>query len=125
MKFFRNNILSILFSALIAVSSFTSSKSISKINFLHLQNIDKVVHLLMYACLTFLILFENRNRIKNKIHYVLIISITFAYGLIIEILQPIITNSRSRELADMMFNLSGIIAVVIIWYVINNYKKKL
>jgi len=79
----------------------------------------------MYACLTFLILFENRNRIKNKIHYVLIISITFAYGLIIEILQPIITNSRSREPADMMFNLSGIIAVVIIWYVINNYKKKL
>jgi len=79
----------------------------------------------MYACLTFLILFENRNRIKNKIHYVLIISITFSYGLIIEILQPIITNSRSRELADMMFNLSGIIAVVIIWYVINNYKKKL
>lgn len=125
MKFFRNNILSILFSALIAVSSFTSSKSISKINFLHLQNIDKVVHLLMYSCLTFLILFENRNRIKNKIHYVLIISITFAYGLIIEILQPIITYSRSRELADMMFNLSGIIAVVIIWYIINNYKKKL
>jgi len=117
-KFLQNNIFSLLISALIAVSSFTSSGNISRINFLHLKNVDKPVHFLMYFCLTFTILYENRKRIKSKINYLPVIFITFLYGFIIEILQPVFTDSRSKEPADMLFNFSGIITAVIIWHII-------
>jgi len=118
MNFLRNNILSLLISVLIAVSSFTSSDSINRINFLHLKNIDKSVHFLMYFGLTITILFENRKRIKNKLNYMPVIFVTFLYGFIIEILQPVITNSRSKESMDMLFNFAGIIIAVIIWHLI-------
>ncbi len=40
------------------------------------------------------------------------------FGLIIEILQPVVTRTRSGEIYDELFNLAGILLAIFLWYLI-------
>lgn len=119
----RNNILSITIAAIIAALSFMSPGNINRINILHLHNADKFIHALMYFTLTFTVFFENRKHLTRLINYLYLAMIPLVFGISIEILQPLVTKGRSKETADMLFNLAGILFAVVIRFLISRKRQ--
>lgn len=71
------------------------------------KNGDKYVHFLFYFILTLLLVLNLRTKFNLK-HSVVISFVTAVfYGIIIEILQGVLTENRSPELADALFNTFG------------------
>ncbi|MBP7731651.1 MAG: VanZ family protein [Bacteroidales bacterium] len=122
MKIIRKNILSIIVAIIIAFVSFMSPGDINKINILKLHNVDKLVHTIMYFALAFTLCYENRNQLLKAKNYIYISIIPIIFGLIIEILQPIVTRGRTTQPTDELFNLAGTIVAVIFWYIIKHRK---
>jgi len=78
------------------------------------KNGDKYVHFTFYFILTFLLIL---NFVYTRgIKYSLVISFMSAvfYGIIIEILQGILTENRKPEFADVLFNSIGSLAATIV-----------
>jgi len=122
MKFLLNNILSLSIAVIIAIFSFMSPNDITRINIFHIHNIDKIVHASMYFFLTITINFENRRKITKPSHWFITGIIPLFYGITIEFLQPVITQGRTMEFADILFNISGILLGIIIWLIISHRK---
>jgi len=114
----KKNILSILVAFVILFLSLTSSESFGEVNFLNFDKLDKLVHFLMYAGFTSVIIFENRKSIKGNRYLFTLALIPFFYGIIMEILQLTVTASRSGDIYDIFFNSAGILASVILWIII-------
>lgn len=72
--------------------------------------LDKVIHLFMYSVLTFLLLWGYQRRERRRPSQQtawLLVAACAAVGLIIEILQPVLTRYRTHELPDMLANAAG------------------
>ncbi len=123
MKFIRNNILSIIVAFLIIFLSFMNTSGISKFNILRINNADKIMHMFMYFLFTATISYE--HRIKKRKHYILSGLVAFLFGLIIEIFQPVINPARSKEIIDILFNLTGIVLALGIWFFLSKFLKDL
>ncbi|NMC40656.1 MAG: VanZ family protein [Bacteroidales bacterium] len=118
MKFLRNNILSILMALAIITASFINPSELGKIKVLRLPGADKIIHGLMYFSFTFTMFYENRKKLFRKRNYFYLGIIPVIFGLIIEILQPVVTRTRSGEIYDELFNLAGILLAIFLWYLI-------
>ena len=92
-------------------------------NIFHIQNADKLVHMFMYFFFTITIAFE--HKIKNLRHYIFSGAAAFVFGLMIEIFQPLINPARTGETTDVLFNLTGITAALITWYLISRLLRDL
>ena len=119
----RKNILSISTALVILYLSLASSETLSKIPLFYFEGMDKVVHFIMYAFLTGIILYENRNRIENRNHLIIIFIIPVLYGALMELLQSWITISRTGSIYDMLFNLFGVVFAFVIYLLVRNLKK--
>ncbi len=87
-----------------------------------ISNIDKLEHAFAYLVLTFLWLLALG---KTKTARLLIVVICIIYGIIIEILQGLLTSYRFAELLDVVANTLGILlATMVFWlfFVKNNVK---
>jgi len=71
--------------------------------------IDKILHLSAYFALTSSWLFAFYKSEKLKINVNLIIVAVFIYGIIIEVLQGVLTSYRQADLLDIFANFIGII----------------
>lgn len=111
----RKNILSISTALVILYLSLASSESLNKIPVLHFQGEDKIVHFIMYAFFTGILLYENRFRIETTSHLVMIALIPVFFGGLLELMQSLLTSSRSGSIFDLFFNVSGILFSVIIY----------
>jgi VanZ family protein len=70
---------------------------------------DKTIHAFAYFLLTLSWLLTYKNKAsKLKISILIIVLIIF-YGIIIEVLQGIVTNNRQPEINDLIANLVGIL----------------
>jgi len=69
----------------------------------------------MYFGLMSVILFEHRKSIKGGTMLILIALIPFIYGILMEILQLTITDSRSGNFYDILANSTGIIVSALAW----------
>jgi len=71
------------------------------------QHQDKVVHMIMYFGIIFWFLYDSR-KIKEFFfkQYLVIGSIAISYSILIEVLQPILSN-RSQDFFDVVFNSIG------------------
>lgn len=92
---------------LISVGSLISLDNtikLPKVNF-----VDKILHLSAYFVLTlsWLLAFYKSEKLKIKVN--LIIVAVFIYGIIIEVLQGVLTSYRQADLFDIFANLVGII----------------
>jgi VanZ family protein len=111
--------IAILITALIAIISLVSLKGV---HLLKTQNSDKYGHFLTYfiLCLSWL------NAIKNPLHKIsinyIIIFLIICYGIILEVLQDILTTYRQADLLDIIANSAGVIFAVILY---NLLKKKI
>jgi VanZ family protein len=113
---FKNYSKTLLFLAIITLASLVNLNKVEAPELFHIPHLDKLVHLGMYATLTFTFLWENYARH----HYKVIVSkaITIAilsglFGILMEIGQQLITNYRSGDAWDELANITG---VVVGWF---------
>lgn len=111
--------IAILISVLIAIISLISLKGV---HLLKTQNSDKYGHFLTYFILglSWLKAIKNPFR-KNSINYIIIFLI-ICYGIILEVLQDVLTTYRQADLLDIIANSTGVIFALILY---NLMKKKI
>ncbi|WP_348636629.1 VanZ family protein [Mariniflexile litorale] len=82
---------------------------------------DKIFHFLAYTVLAFLWYntFFNTFRLERRkaLLYAALFSIVF--GIVIEVLQGVLTTSRSSDVYDVMANTMGVFLTVIIVFIKN------
>jgi VanZ like family. len=120
----RKNILSISAGLIILYLSLASSETFNKIHVFHFRGMDKVVHFAMYAVFTGVILYENRKRIQTAGNLFFAAFMPFIFGAILELLQSLITTTRTGSIYDLLCNLLGIVFSVVIYLLVRNLKKE-
>jgi VanZ family protein len=123
-KMLKKNILSILVALTIMYLSLASSGTFKKISIFNISYLDKIVHFVMYFGFMSVILFENRKNLKSNSHLFLLSLIPLFYGILMEILQSTLTVSRTGNIYDAIFNLTGILFSLILWFLIKHLTKK-
>lgn len=68
---------------------------------------DKFVHFCFYFILTILLVLNFSYRFNVKRSIFISISIAVFYGMIIEVLQGVLTSNREPEIKDVLFNSLG------------------
>lgn len=71
---------------------------------------DKIVHLIFYAVLSFILL---KSFTTNSSKYLIVLVFCFVFGLFIEIFQPIITPDRRFDVFDIVANILGSLMPII------------
>jgi VanZ family protein len=120
----KKNILSILVSLIIMYLSLAPSQTFENIPLSKIPQFDKVVHFLMYFGLTFSIIYENRKTLKRTKDFFLISLIPLFYGILMEILQGVLTVTRSASFFDAVFDEAGILVCILLWLWIKPFKKE-
>ena len=110
--------LAVIWAVLIAVLSLVSLNSISKE--INISSNDKFFHFVFYAILTVLLLLYKRKTKYN----LLIILFVIIYGIIIEILQALLTTNREADIYDAIANSLGAIIGLVFLRIVKNKKNK-
>jgi VanZ family protein len=119
----RKNIFSILVSLLLLYLSLTNTEKFQQIPLINFTFFDKIVHFGMYFFLMSVVIFENRENIKDYRHLFLLSLIPLFYGILMEILQMTLTVSRSGSFYDALADAAGILVSVFIWLLIKPVRK--
>jgi len=79
---------------------------------------DKLVHAIMYAILTFILLYDysKYRTVKTIRHYKTLIILPILYGGLMEIMQGLLTTTRSADMFDFLANSIGVFIGLIISY---------
>ena len=93
-----------------------------------MDNLDKIVHLFLYALLVHLtmvgLLKQMEYKILHKMAAYVSITAAFFLGLILEILQGTVFVSRSIEFMDLLANTMGSLLGLVSFYMIYKTLKK-
>ncbi|WP_456376002.1 VanZ family protein [Lutibacter sp.] len=113
-------LVAISFTIAITIGSLISVKNVIELP--PVKFFDKFLHTSAYFLLTLSWLFTyiKSRRIKNK--GILIAIIIFIYGIIIEILQGVLTIYRQADYFDILANFTGIVIAWVFFSII--FKKK-
>ena len=111
----KKNIFSILIALLIMYLSLASSETFQDMPLIEIPFIDKIVHFGMYFGLMSVMIIENRKSFFVTRQLFLIALIPFAYGILMEILQSILTTSRYASIYDVAANSAGILTSLVLW----------
>ncbi len=109
---------SIIAAAIILFLSVITTPSINPGNLFNFPHIDKIVHFILYAGLSFILLMDYNNlRLKKskKLNIFVPLIIAVIYGGLIELVQIIIPG-RSGELLDFVFDIGGALTGVLIFF---------
>jgi VanZ family protein len=120
----KKNIFSILVALIIMYLSLTNSQTFDKVPFINIPNIDKVVHFGMYFGLMLVIILENRKNIKSSGHLFLLGLIPFSWGILMEILQSVLTITRTGSVYDALANGTGVFVSILLWLLIKPFNKR-
>ena len=85
----------------ITVASLISAQSIPAVGIIKIEGLDKVVHFIMYMGLCFLLL----KSIKDR--NIVILMFCIFYGVLMELLQFLISSGRSFDFFDIIANIIG------------------
>ena len=121
----KKNIFSIIVALIILYLSVSGSENYDNISIFNFPGADYLVHFIMYFVFMGVIVFEHRKDIYKISRLFLISLIPLFYGALMELLQLLFTVSRTGSWYDLLFNLTGIIASVIICITIKPIRKVL
>jgi VanZ family protein len=113
----RKNLFSILVSLLLLYLSLAKSGQFEKIQLAKIPNIDKIVHFGMYFTLMSVLILEHRKILKNNWNLFLLALIPLSYGILMEILQFMLTTTRSGDFYDAMADAAGVFAAALLWLI--------
>ena len=86
------------------------------------QYSDKSIHTFAYGLLALSWLLTYKQKAKELKYGILISGVVFFYGIVIEVLQGVITNNRQSDLYDILANLIGIFISFVLFNII--FQKK-
>jgi VanZ family protein len=95
--------------------SLSGSDSFSRFKIPTIPGFDKIVHSSMYFALMLAMIFENRKFLVKGKSYLILATIPFIYGVLMELLQMMFTTDREADIFDVIFNTAGIAVAVIFW----------
>ena len=100
-------VITVVYSTLLAIASFIHMSGLPEINY---SNTDKIFHFIAYSALMWLWFQVFYLRFSFSVNKALIISaiIAIVFGIIIEILQGVITNTRVTDNNDILANSLGV-----------------
>jgi len=108
MKFIKKYFFSIIVTIGIFYLSTASPSALPLPEMPKIEGLDKIVHLLMYATLTFVLVLEATR--KNNIgYYLLVILFPILYGGLLEIIQHYFCPSRTGDWFDFLANTIGVL----------------
>ena len=113
----------IIIAIIILYGSITSSNNLSKITFLKIEHIDKLIHFTLYFILSisFLTSLHRNTRIKILNQKVITLIVVISYGLLMEVFQYYFTNDRSAEILDIFANTFGCILGIITFPIVKQF----
>jgi len=78
---------------------------------------DKVIHMLLYFILSLTILASliRSDKRKKSFHMLITFSWVISYGLLMEVLQFYLTQTRSAEILDILANITGCIFAFLLY----------
>lgn len=99
------------------------SSSIPKVPMFDIPHFDKIVHFILFFILAIFLLSESNKLRKQgeltRFAAVVALSVSFTFGLAIELMQLYLLPTRSGSLLDFIANMAGAIAAVIIYKLVN------
>lgn len=120
----RKNKYSILVALILLYLSLTNSENFQRVDLKGFTNIDKLVHFGMYFVLMSVIIFEHRKNLKKPVNLFFLALIPLTFGILMEILQLLLTSTRSGDIYDALADAAGIIACILIWFLIKPQVKE-
>ncbi len=107
----------ILISLFILYGSITSGENLNKISLLNFPYMDKVIHMLLYLILSLSILASLIRSDKRKKYYHMLITFVWviSYGMLMEVLQFYLTQTRSAEILDILANTTGCFFAILLY----------
>ncbi len=111
----KKNIFSIITALVILYLSFANPENLNKISPVHFRGFDKLVHMGMYFIFTSVILLENKNLLVKVNQFLLITLIPLIFGALVEIFQSLLTVTRTGDIFDLLFNMTGILISVLVF----------
>jgi len=87
---------------------------------------DKTIHFLFYFVLTLIWNFALQKKYINWALKYIIVFFVIGYGIVIEVLQGVLTKNRQADVYDVIANSAGTIValIVIIWLKNKTFKNK-
>ena len=110
-------IIALFFTFLIAWGSFLSSDDFAAVTF---NLYDKIVHIGSYSVLGFSWFLAIRPKISNLKTAVFIVAAVTLYGIIIEVLQGLLSAHRKADIFDILANFIGVMLAFMLFYFISN-----
>jgi VanZ family protein len=124
-KLFFSYYRSMLVFLLILFASTIPASEVQKVTFFYIPNFDKLVHLGMYFCFSFVLIFDTSKAnagFSNKKIYLISAITALIYGGSLEIVQGAFTASRSADIFDFLFNAAGVLLAVLLWLIMRKPK---
>lgn len=81
---------------------------------------DKTIHFLFYFVLTLLWYVALERKYKNRLLKFLIVGPSIIYGIIIEILQGVLTQNRQADVYDALANSAGAFLALLVIFWLNS-----
>ncbi|MBW4359570.1 VanZ family protein [Flavobacterium sp. NAS39] len=112
-------LVALLWTVIVAYFCLIKSSDIPVIN---IPNLDKCIHVFFHFVFTFVWFLFFRKQIQtdnfqNPLLYSFILS--FVFGITIEILQELVTTTRSADIFDVLANLTGALVTVFTVFICN------
>ena len=118
MKRAQPHIVTALTAIMILVLSLGDAGDVARPVYMLIPHADKLFHLVMYFILTMVILTQYRYLTRKPSNVIWLSLGAFTYGVIIEFMQRYLTQTRSFEKLDILFNLAGIITGITGYYIL-------
>jgi VanZ family protein len=110
-------LLSLLYLIVIVLLSLLPSSDLPDVPFFSGE--DKYVHFLMYSGLGFLTCWSLDTRGRQMPPLYVLLTGVFLWGVLMEILQRLMSNGRSMEISDMLANLAGAVAGLVVYRIMD------
>ena len=116
-------ILALFWTIAITIASLVSLSNMPRVNVL---GKDKTIHFLFYFVLTLTWNFALQKKYKNWALKYIIVFVVIGYGIVIEVLQEVLTKTRQADLYDVIANSAGTLValIVIFWLKNKTFEKK-
>lgn len=108
----------------ITIASLVSLNNMPKVE---VPGNDKTIHFIFYFVFTLLWYFALEKKIKKELLKFIIVCAAIIFGIIIEVLQSVLTQNRQADVFDALANSGGafVAFLVIFWLNSKTFKKKL
>jgi len=123
--FLKKYWLSIIWSIIIIIFCSLPNSNIPRNRIISIPHFDKIIHFGIYFILSLLILYETKIKIgKKKTVFIFTSIFSFVLGLLIEIEQHYLINSRTGDLYDLIADVLGTITGIIFFVLLTRLFKR-